>query len=309
MDTAKSILFGGRKKSVGLISLFPRVFLQCSVVGGSAFSGTSPEAVRAGMIGQTKNLHAVVSSKTVMVIPAHNEARFIGKAVDAARWHLSAMTKNWVIVVVEDGSTDGTPTILSNISSQDKHVVYLHSKKRQGRGLAVRKAMSLFNGESDVFCFMDADLATDMRALSTLIKKVEAGYDLVTGSRYVDGSRVARPLLRMLVSKGYNLMIRLVFHDSVTDHQCGFKAFSKRLVKDVLPECTSPHWFWDTEVIIRSQAKGLKITEVPIEWQETRNHRTPLVRLLKDIAIHGAGLLSLWFDLRSGSTVPERTND
>jgi hypothetical protein len=234
-----------------------------------------------------------------LVIPAHNEGRFIARAVKEAQRHLSAVTEHWVIVVAEDGSTDETPTIVSSLSSNNRRVVYLHSDERLGRGFALNRAMNLFDGDGDVFCYIDADLATDMEALPTLIKKVETGCDLVTGSRYVRGSKVTRPLLRMLVSRVYNILIRLIFHDAVNDHQCGFKAFSRRLVREVVLKCMDTHWFWDTEVIIRSQVGGFKVVEVPITWKEKRYHRTSLIRLWRDIGVHGAGLLRLWLDIRS----------
>lgn len=255
---------------------------------------------------EIKSAHTGVSSRIVLVIPAHNEARFLGKAVDVARQYLSALTEHWVIVVAEDGSTDETPTILSNLSSKDRRVIYLHSDERLGRGFALNRAMSVFEGDGDVFCYIDADLATDMEALSTLIKKVEVGFDLVTGSRYMRGSKVTRPLLRMLVSRVYNILIRLMFHDSVNDYQCGFKAFSRRLAREVVLTCTDTHWFWDTEVIIRSKVRGFKVIEVPIKWKEKRHNRTSLTRLWRDIGIHGAGLLKLWLDIHSETSILRR---
>lgn len=255
---------------------------------------------------ETVIAYTSIPPRIVLVIPAHNEARFIRRAVKEAQRYLSAMTEHWVIVVAEDGSTDGTSTILSSLSSKDRRVIYLHSDERLGRGFALNRAMNLFDGDGDVFCYVDADLATDMEALPTLIKKVETGCDLVTGSRYMRGSKVTRPLLRMLVSRVYNILIRFVFHDAVNDHQCGFKAFSRRLVKEVVLKCTDTHWFWDTEVIIRSQIRGFKVVEVPIKWKEKRSHRTSLMRLWRDIGVHGAGLLKLWLDMRSETSTLRR---
>jgi glycosyltransferase involved in cell wall biosynthesis len=260
------------------------------------------------MSAEIVSAHTGLSPRIVLIIPAHNEAKFIGRAVEEAQRYLSAMTEHWKIVVAEDGSTDGTPTILSNLSSKDRRVIYLHSEERLGRGFALNRAMKLFDGDGDVFCYIDADLATDMEALPTLIRKVETGFDLATGSRYMRGSKVTRPLLRMLVSRVYNILIRLIFHDTINDHQCGFKAFSRRLVREVALKCTDTHWFWDTEVIIRSQRGGFKVIEIPIKWKEKRYHQTSLMRLLQDIVIHGTGLLKLWLSFHSQTSILKRVS-
>jgi hypothetical protein len=132
-----------------------------------------------------------------------------------------------------------------------------------------------------------------------LINYIEEGYDLATGSRYLEGSICRRPFLRKLTSKGYNAIIRFLFSDGVQDHQCGFKAYSKRMVDHILRECKDNDWFWDTETIVLAHRNGFSIKEFPIEWEEKKGKRTPLKRLMKDIWIHGKGTLNLLFNRKS----------
>jgi len=87
----------------------------------------------------------------------------------------------------------------------------------------------------------------------------------------------------------------MIYKDNVFDHQIGFKAFSKRLIKDELNNCKSDDWFWDTEAIVLARRGGFKLVEFPVLWKEKKGSRTPLLRLLKDVWIHGKGLVELLF--------------
>ena len=118
-------------------------------------------------------------------------------------------------------------------------------------------AWARINGE--IYAFIDCDLATDMKFFPQLIGCIDLGYELVTGSRYIEGAVCHRPFLRRLTSKAYNVLIRLLFQDGVFDHQCGFKAFSKNMVEYLLLESESKGWFWDTEAIVLAHRNGFKI--------------------------------------------------
>lgn len=106
-------------------------------------------------------------------------------------------------------------------------------------------------------------------------------------------ARVCRPFLRELASRIYNLLVRIMFRDGVYDHQVGFKAFSNRLITDLLEKCESSDWFWDTEIVVRSVRNGYRCLEFPVEWEEKRVKKTRLRRLIKDIYILGTGLFKL----------------
>ena len=85
----------------------------------------------------------------------------------------------------------------------------------------------------------------------------------------------------------------MMYKDQVFDHQIGFKAFSKRLIKDELNNCKSDDWFWDTEIIVRSIHDKYKYVEFPVAWTEKKGKRTSLKRLLSDVMIHGLGMIRL----------------
>ena len=232
----------------------------------------------------------------VVTLPVHNEVDLLESAVRSVMRELSNITDDYLIVIAEDGSTDGTLEKAIELSRSDPRIICFHSDRRLGRGRSLIEVWGKVDGE--IFIYLDSDLATDMRFFPELIKGIEMGYDLVTGSRYLPESRVERPILRKIVSKIYNLVMRILFHTEVHDHQCGFKAFSRRLIHHVLPKCRSTHWFWDSEIITLAASEGYQILEIPIAWKEKRRRRTPLRRLFNDIMIHGLGIIRLWFRIK-----------
>lgn len=227
----------------------------------------------------------------VVTVPAHNEAKNLKKCIDLLIQETKKIDDEFLIVIAEDGSTDGTRTIIQNIKAMDSRIICFTSAKKLGRGMALKRAWSKVDG--DIYLFIDADLATDMKYYSKLVRSIKNGNDLATGSRYINGAVVHRPLIRYLISKTYNILIRGLYKDGIYDHQIGFKAFSKRLIKSQLNECKSNNWFWDTEIIVLSVYKNFKVIEFPVTWQEKKRKTTSIKRLVMDIVIHGIGIIKL----------------
>jgi len=195
------------------------------------------------------------------------------------------------IVIAEDGSTDGTDIIAQELEHMYTQVTHLHSPQKLGKGLALKRAFNKVEG--DIYAFIDCDLATNMKFFPQLINSIKEGNDLALGSRYMDGAEADRTVLRDLSSRVYNRLIRILFKDNVFDHQIGFKAFSNRLIKDILNECNSTGWFWDTEILIRSIYNNYKIIEFPVEWKEKKNNRGSL-KMVTDVAIQNViGIIEL----------------
>ena len=227
----------------------------------------------------------------VVTVPAYNESKNLRKCVESLLQESLRLDEDFRIVIAEDGSTDGTDIVAESLESMHPEVIHFHSSQKLGRGLALKRAWSRLDG--DIYVFVDCDLATDMKYFPRLINAIREGNDLATGSRYIKGAEVNRPFLRDFTSKVYNMLIRMMYKDNVYDHQIGFKAFSKRLIKDELNNCKSDDWFWDTEIIIRSIHDKYKYVEFPVEWEEKKGRRTSMKRLLSDIMIHGRGMIRL----------------
>lgn len=205
----------------------------------------------------------------MITVPACNESKTLRKCVESILAHASNFGEDFRIVISEDGSTDGTDLIAKELDKNYEQVIHLHSDVRLGKGLALKRAFKTVDG--DIYAFVDSDLATSMKFFPQLIKLIREGNDLAFGSRYINGAEIQRDGLRDVSSRLYNLIIRAMFRDNVLDHQIGFKAFSKRLIKDVLDECDSTGWFWDTEIIVRSVNRNYKFVEFPVDWEEKKN--------------------------------------
>jgi glycosyltransferase involved in cell wall biosynthesis len=227
----------------------------------------------------------------VVTVPAFNEQKNLRKCVELLLRETPLLGEEFRIVIAEDGSTDGTDIIAKSMERVHPVVIHLHSSQKLGRGLALKRAWNKVEG--DIYVYIDCDLATNMEYYPRLINSIREGNDLATGSRYIEGAKVHRPFIRELVSRSYNTLIRIMFKDHVFDHQIGFKAFSNRLVKNLLNECKSTGWFWDTEIIARSVYNNYKCVEFPVEWEEKKAKRTPIGRLIMDVMIHGVGLVRL----------------
>ncbi len=227
----------------------------------------------------------------VVTVPAYNESKNLRKCVELLLKKTRALDEEFCIVIAEDGSTDGTDIIAQSLERTYPSVIHIHSARKLGRGLALKRAWNRVEG--DIYVYVDCDLATNMKYYPQLINSIREGNDLATGSRYMAGAEVRRPLLREFTSRLYNTLIRMVYKDRVFDHQIGFKAFSNRLVMNIMDKCKSTGWFWDTEIILLSVHNNYKCVEFPVEWKEKKRRKTSLKRLVTDVVIHGVGLIKL----------------
>ena len=227
----------------------------------------------------------------VVTVPACNESKNLRKCVEMLLKETPRLGEDFRIIIAEDGSTDGTDIIAQELEHMYTQVTHLHSPQKLGKGLALKRAFNKVEG--DIYAFIDCDLATNMKFFPQLINSIKEGNDLAFGSRYMDGAEADRSVLRDLSSRVYNRLIRMLFKDNVFDHQIGFKAFSNRLIKDILNECNSTGWFWDTEILIRSIYNNYKIIEFPVEWKEKKNNRGSL-KMVTDVAIQNLiGIIEL----------------
>ena len=228
-----------------------------------------------------------------LVFPAYNEAKGIGRAVEAALAELRKESTSFEIIIAEDGSNDGTSGEADRLAATHPEVLHLHSFERLGRGKALNIAFKKSKGS--ILIYMDVDLASDITQLRTLIDSIKGGADLATGSRMIPGSRVKRSFRRKFASWWYNALIRILFRTPVHDHQCGFKAFKRESLMKYIDEVEDTHWFWDTEVLIRAARRGLNIVEIPVEWSEGPGTK---VKILRDSYRMGSKAIHLWWSMR-----------
>ncbi len=211
--------------------------------------------------------------KVSVIVPAHNEAKTLAKNIKALERELEEMLGDFEIIISEDGSTDPTAEVCRSLVSE--RIKILSNERRLGKGEAIRKAASVSCGS--IIIFMDADMSTKTSQVPDLLRFIQEGAAVVVGSRYLKGSKAKRSLSRLAASKAFNWLMLVTCGSKVSDHQCGFKGFRKDLVLPIIAEIDDPGWFWDAELIIRTQRKGLKVVEIPIEWNEGQDSKFRIV--------------------------------
>ncbi len=218
-----------------------------------------------------------------VILPAYNESMNLEGNVKRLEATLERVLDDFEIIISEDGSTDGTCDVARRLEAGRIRV--LCNGSRLGKGAAIRKAAGRSSG--NIIIFMDADLASNPAHVGELVSIIESGAGMVIGSRYLQDSKAKRSLIRYIASRGFNWLVRNVLGSRLSDHQCGFKAFRKDLVLPIMDEVEDEKWFWDTELLVRAQKKGVRIAEIPIEWKESKGSK---FRLLQDSAYMGLSL-------------------
>lgn len=216
--------------------------------------------------------HATVD----VVIPVLNEAHVLEGSVGKVRAYLAAnVPYRWRVVIANNGSTDGTGDVADRLAARHDDVEHLLLDER-GRGRALRRAWT--RSTADACCYTDVDLSTDLVHLRPLIDAIVVeGYDVATGSRLLPGSKIKRGFKRDVISRLYNLFVKVVLGTTFSDAQCGFKALSRRAIDEVLPQVKDQAWFLDTELLVLAEKQGYRIKDIPVQWIDDDDSRVKII--------------------------------
>lgn len=233
---------------------------------------------------------------SLIIIPTYNEGQRIEKSLLTVLSRLKNSKGEHKIIIADDNSTDNTISIAEKTVrefSKNKSISFniMRSHIRLGKGGTVSNVVKELKDE--IVVFIDADLPHNVSDVPRMVKEIENGYDIVVGSRYSIGSQAERHFLRHLMSIAYNNFLKLFFGSRINDHQCGFKAFKRKKILSLLSAVRDSKWFWDTELLIKAQKRGLKIKEIPIKWVETQEGTIGLPNFMN----MAHGLFNLFLDI------------
>jgi putative flippase GtrA len=219
---------------------------------------------------------ALPGARVDIVVPVHNEEAALAASVRRLHAFLCAeMPWAWRIVIADNASTDATLATARALAFELDHVVVMHLDGK-GRGRALRAAWTA--SDADVLCYMDVDLSTDLRALLPLIAPLISGHsEVAIGTRLAHGARVVRGPKREVISRCYNHLLRATLRARFSDAQCGFKAIRADAARGLLPEIQDLGWFFDTELLVLAQRRGLRIHEVAVDWIDDPDSRVDIV--------------------------------
>ena len=199
--------------------------------------------------------------RATIVVPAFDEAARLAVSLPClARWAVAAGAE---VLVVDDGSTDGTGQVAAGILRSHRAGSVLRLASNEGKGAAVRAGVAAARGEAIVF--MDADLATDLGDLPALLDGLLT-HDVVIGSRSLRGSVVTDDAGRRRLGAGFNALVGALTGLPFGDTQCGFKAFRAGAAKQLFALGSTDGFAFDVEILLLASRLGMRITERPVRW-------------------------------------------
>src|SRR3989344_7543257 len=222
--------------------------------------------------------------KLSIIIPVFNEEKRIASALKKVSEFLAKKKFDYEIIIVDDGCSDNT--IKCALDTGVK-INIIKNAVNLGKGGAVRNGMLAASG--DYLLFTDVDISTPMEELDNFLPWLSKGFDVVIGSRSINGAdvRVRQPLYRELMGKFFNKLVRLLTVRGIIDTQCGFKLFTKKCGYEVFSKQKINSFCFDVEVLFLAKKFGYNVKELPVIWCNdvgtTVNPVKDSLRMLKDL--------------------------
>jgi dolichyl-phosphate beta-glucosyltransferase len=214
-----------------------------------------------------------------IVIPAYNEETRLGKSLQPVLGWLDAQKMAAEVVVVDDGSLDGTAAVAESAHRQDPRVRLVHYAANRGKGAAVREGSLAARGS--LILVSDADFSTPIEEAGRLIARMrETASDIVIGSRALPGSRieVRQPFWRVAIGKGGNRLIRTLTGLPFQDTQCGFKLLDREKIQPVFRKMVVDRFAYDIELLWLAKLAGMRVLEEPVIWRNSPDSRVSALR-------------------------------
>lgn len=214
-----------------------------------------------------------------VVIPAYNEALRLRPTLEKIVAYLRARDFTAEIVVVDDGSSDGTGDLAREVLAGQATYRILRNEPNRGKALSVKRG--LLEGHGQVVLFSDADLSTPIEEADKLLAEMRNGADVAIASRQLPGSKLAvhQPWYREIGGRAFGKLNQLVLLPGIPDSQCGFKAFTREAAHAILAHQKLTGWAFDAELLYIARRLGLQIAQVPVTWINDPNSK---VKMLTD---------------------------
>jgi glycosyltransferase involved in cell wall biosynthesis len=215
------------------------------------------------------------------LIPAYNEAARLGATLDQVLAYLRAQPYSSEVLVIDDGSTDGTVAVAEEYFATHKGQVatrVLSYTPNRGKGYAVRQGLLAAQGA--VAIFSDADLSTPIEEVPTVLEPIVSGdCDVVFGSRALSSSIIGQhqPWLREVSGRFFNRMVRLATGLPYADTQCGFKAFRLDVCRPIVEGAVLDRFGFDVELLFLAHQAGLCLREQAVRWTDAAGSKVGML--------------------------------
>lgn len=225
-------------------------------------------------------------NKISIIIPAHNEEKRIGKTLEKYIKYFRLLKKSkkidFEIIVVINGTTDNTRKIVEKYKC--KELIMLEFEQG-GKGFAIIEGFkNSLKRKNDLIGFVDADMATSPEEYYNLIKGIEntENIDGVIANRWDKKSIITtrQNLLRRIMSRGFNIIVRALFLMSYRDTQCGAKIFKRKAIYSVINNLNlNSKWAFDIEIIYKLRKNNFKIKEIATIWEDKRESKLKIIKV------------------------------
>ena len=220
----------------------------------------------------TKIVYSTTVLSLSVIIPAFNEEKIIERSIRLLRDELRSFCPDFEIIVIDDGSTDTTKEILSQLKKDISQLVIFSIAHNRGLGFAIRTGLSLASKE--LVFYTDADMPVAYKELRKAVNRLDhSGSDIVLGTRI---DRSAESILRVIVSCVYNWLIRFLFGLKTRDINFAFKLMKRRVVECL--DLTANGGFIDAEIVIQAVYLGFAVELIPLAYQSRKDSASRLFR-------------------------------
>lgn len=246
--------------------------------------------------------------KLTIVVPAYNEENRIRPMLDAyVKFFTDGYGGDYEIIVVVNGSTDGTAAVVQDYASRFPQVRCIVEPAKIGKGGAVKLGFEAARGE--IVGFADADGSTPPDAFQALANEIGPGADAVIASRWFRESEVypRQTVARQIASRVFNGFVRLMLGLKIRDTQCGAKVFRKEALDRVLPALGLTRWAFDVDLLFQLHRAGFSIREAPTKWHDVGGSQIRIFRASAQMFIAVTRLRLLYSPFRWVVALYDRT--
>ena len=221
-----------------------------------------------------------------IIIPAYNEEQRIRPTLDSVAAFARRVAFPVQVLVVDDGSSDGTAALIKARSADDDIFGLITYQPNRGKGYAVRTGMLAATGEYRLFMDADGSMAVE-QVLYSLEALHQSNAQVAIATRYHQASQNLgeEALLRAAISRLGRLLIQRAVLPGISDSQCGFKVFTAEAAAALFSHLATYRWGFDVEVLARARALGMRVVEVPVTWQHIPGTRLAPSRALPSVLV------------------------
>lgn len=228
--------------------------------------------------------------KLSVVVPCYNEQARFHEGFLHLYSYLKKQKYKWELIFVNDGSRDETLSLIKSTVKGLKDVKILSYKKNRGKGYAITKGVHVSKGQ--YIFFSDIDHSVQISTVERFFKFFGKNYKVVIGSRRVVGAKILirQHPVRELLGRGFTFLVDLFIYRGIKDATCGFKAFEKKVAKQLFKKLRVYGWTFDAEILYLCKKYGFSVAQVSVTWSNVKGSK---VSFKKDIISSLVGLCKI----------------